>query len=316
MRNDIQRALSGVPLAAPAQTAAYQGTRRMGPSTAMAGRTGSIPPYEYGAQEQPPRGGGRRRWPWIVAALVALALIGVLIFVFQYISSSGSGFAVPQVNNLPQATAEKQIADAHLIANVVKRPSDSVPKGYVINTNPANGKQVKENSTVTLFVSTGAAKVPVPSVTGKQESAAESILQGAGFKVTPVSVTNSSAPQGQVIRQNPPAGTKLAPGGNVTISVSGGGVPVPSVVGDPASTAQQILEGAGFSVNVKTVAGPGGATPGNVFSQTPAGNTKAPSRSQVTIFVAATPATPTPTPTPTVTPTSSPTETVSPPPST
>jgi serine/threonine-protein kinase len=71
-------------------------------------------------------------------------------------------------------------------------------------------------------------------------------------------------------------------------------VNVPSVVGDSASTAQQILQGDGFKVDPKTVAAPSSATPGDVFNQTPSGNSSAPQGSTVTIYVAAQPASPTP----------------------
>src|SRR5580700_1096935 len=70
MRNDIQRALSGAPVAAPMLTDHYgQGTRRMGgaPATQVAGRTSAIPPYRYGPDDGsqdglPPR---RKVWPWV-----------------------------------------------------------------------------------------------------------------------------------------------------------------------------------------------------------------------------------------------------------
>src|ERR1700684_1179938 len=61
MRNDIQRALQGMPVAAPTQFGAYQGTRRMGAATQMAGATGAIPPYDYGTEDDQP--GGRKKWP-------------------------------------------------------------------------------------------------------------------------------------------------------------------------------------------------------------------------------------------------------------
>src|ERR1700684_3498581 len=49
MRNDIQRALSGAPVAAPMLTDGYgPGTRRMGAATQQGGRTAAIPPYRYG----------------------------------------------------------------------------------------------------------------------------------------------------------------------------------------------------------------------------------------------------------------------------
>ena len=76
-----------------------------------------------------------------------------------------------------------------------------------------------------------------------------------------------------MVSQNPKAGTSVSKGSSITIYVSGGGTQVPSVIGDPLSTAQQILSGAGFNVSIRTVQGPSGSTPGNVFSQNPSGGT-------------------------------------------
>src|ERR1700738_4915519 len=47
MGNDIQRALQGMPVAAATRAVGYEGTRRMGPATRMAGATSAIPPYHY-----------------------------------------------------------------------------------------------------------------------------------------------------------------------------------------------------------------------------------------------------------------------------
>jgi len=144
-------------------------------------------------------------------------------------------------------------------------------------------------------------------VVGETENAATSQLENAGFRVTQKPQPNSTAPQGQVVGQNPKAGTPVSKGANITILVSGGGTAVQSTVGDPEATAQQILSGLGFNVVTKVVQGPAGSTPGNVFSQTPDSGTL-PTGSTVTIFVAA--AAPSPTPT-----TPSPTASASPSPS-
>jgi beta-lactam-binding protein with PASTA domain/tRNA A-37 threonylcarbamoyl transferase component Bud32 len=305
MRDDIQRALSGVPVAAPARTATYQGTRRMGAATAVGGRTGSIPPYEYD-DELPPPPEKRRKWPWIVAIVVAIALIGALIFVFQYISSGGSKYAVPGVDNQPVATAQTAVVKAHLIPKTKDQASSTVPKGDVIRTSPPNGHLVAKNSIVTLFVSTGPGKTKVPGVKGKSVGAAKSILKDKGFLVTTQSVT-SSAPAGQVVEESPPGGTLALPGTTVILSYSSG-PPVPSVVGDSVHTARLILRQAGFTVVTRYGTGPNSIPVGDVFQQDPAGNSPA-TGTQVIIYVQqqpSAPPTPTPTPTtPTPTPTSS-----------
>jgi serine/threonine-protein kinase len=293
-----------MPVAAPTRFDAYQGTRRMGSATQMAGATGAIPPYDYGPGEDQP--GGRKKWPWIVAAVAAVAVIAGLIWGFNYISSSGGNIAVPNVVGQTKAQAQKAIVQAGLVPSVVDKASSSVHKGDVISTSPPFGTKLAKNAAVKLFVSTGPASVKVPSVVGETENAATSQLQNAGFQVTQKSQPNSTAPQGQVVSQNPKAGTSVSKGADITIYVSGGAAQVPSVIGDPVATAQQILSGAGFNVVTKTVQGPSGSTPGNVFEQNPSGGT-APTGSNVTIFVAAQQtSSPSPSPSPSASPSPSP----------
>ena len=123
-----------------------------------------------------------------------------------------------------------------------------------------------------------------------------------------VADATSTAPKGQVTKESPASGTSVPPGTQITISVSGGSVTVPPVIGDSASTAEQILQNAGFNVVPKTVTGaPAGTVPGNVFQQNPTGNSSAAQGATVTIFIAAQPATPSPNPTtPSASPTASP----------
>ena len=82
------------------------------------------------------------------------------------------------------------------------------------------------------------------------------------------SAPNSTAPQGQVVRQDPAAGSKVAKGSVVTIFVSGGGTKVPGVVGEPSQAeATAAAQNDGFTVNTQT--GRGRLTPGTVFQTEP-----------------------------------------------
>jgi eukaryotic-like serine/threonine-protein kinase len=157
---------------------------------------------------------------------------------------------------------------------------------------------------VTLYASTGAAPVAVPNVVGQQESSAESALQAKGFQVKVQPDPTSTQTAGTVVSQNPSGGT-AAPGSTVTITVSGGAVPVPSVIGDSQQTANQILTTAGFSVNVQQGSGPSQYANGTVFSQQPGANSTESKGTTITIFVQ-NGASPSPSPTPSATPTPTP----------
>jgi len=259
----------------------YPGTQRTGADPMMTGRTSAIPPvadYEYADAGH---GGGRRWIPWVVGLVLFL---GVVIGVAYYLLAGGKTYSVPLVNNLPVATAQKDITQAHLRSTVVDQASSAVQKGLVISSNPPEGNNVAANTLVTLYVSTGAAPVAVPDVEGKQENVAQTTLQNDGFQVAVQTDTTSTEPSGTVVNQSPVGGTKVTPGSKVTIFVSGA-VTVPNVVGVPASSAVTLLQNDGFKVNQITAAGPAGTTPGNVWQQSPNANTPAAGGSTVNIYI-------------------------------
>jgi serine/threonine-protein kinase len=306
MRADLQRAASGLPVAAapPTRAEVYQGTQQLG-ADSMAGRTSAIPPVaDYDYDGDGGNRGGNRRWiPWVLGLVLVL---GVVIGVAYYLLAGGKSTSVPLVDNLPVATAQKDITAANLRSAVVEESSNNVAKGLVISSNPAQGNNVAPNTLVTLYVSTGVAPIAVPNVVGQQESQAQSTLQSKGFNYSVKSDPTSTQPSGTVVSQSPSGGT-AAPGSTVTITVSGGAVPVPSVVGDSQQTASQVLTTAGFAVSVQQGSGPAQYANGTVFSQQPSSSGTAPKGSTVTIFVqnGASPS-PTPTPSDTTTPPSSP----------
>jgi serine/threonine-protein kinase len=311
MRNDIQRALQGMPVAAPMRTENYQGTRRMGAATGMAGSTSAIPPYGYGPEDDEEEDRqGRKKWPWIVAGIAAVAIIVGLVYAFSYVSGNGSNFAVPNVVGMTKQAAENEIVKANLQPVPVNQASSSVPKGDVISTSPSFGTKLAKNAPVKLFISTGAATVAVPNVVGQSAASATSTLQAKGFQVSEKSAPNSTAPQNQVVRQDPAASSKVAKGSVITIFVSGGGTKVPGVVGESQAEATQQLENDGFTVNTQMETAPDGFTPGTVFKMSPNAGTVLAPGSSVTIFVAqqqtTSPPTPSPTPSPSPSPSASP----------
>jgi serine/threonine-protein kinase len=231
-------------------------------------------------------------------------VLGVVIGVAYYLLAGGKTYSVPLVNNQTVATAEHEIAQQHLRSTVVDQASSSVGKGLVISSNPQQGNNVAANTLVTLYVSTGAAPVAVPYVVGQQETAAQNSLQAKGFQVSVKTDPTSTAASGTVVTQSPSGGT-APPGSTVTLTVSGGAISVPLVVGDSQQTANQILTTAGFAVQVQQGSGPSQYANGTVFSQQPNASSMEAKGSTVTIFVQ-NGASPSPSVTPSTSPSPSP----------
>ena len=322
MRADLQRAASGMPVAAapPTRFDMYPQTQRMGTGTMMAGPTSQIPPveeYDYAGRDYDyagrggAGGGTNRRWiPWVIGLVLVIAVVGGVAY--YLLAGGGKTYAVPLVNGEPVATAQAQIKAAHLRSTVVNQPNSSINQGLVIRSSPPEGNNVPADTLVTLYVSSGPGKVSVPNVEGKQESAAATQLQSAGFTVSVQQDTTSTQPAGTVVNQDPAGGTLVEPGSKITLSVSGA-ASVPNVVGLSEASAQASLQSAGFKVTVQTVAGPANTAPGDVWQQNPNANATAPQGTTVTILVqpqaSAPPTTPTDTASPTVTASGTPTPT-------
>jgi penicillin-binding protein 1A len=129
------------------------------------------------------------------------------------------------------------------------------------------------------------AKTTVPNVVGQQVQTAQFRLGQAGLRAAVQEVPNS-APKGQVVGQNPAAGSSVPGGTTVTLLVSagkgGGNVVLPNVVGLPAGTARNLLGALGFRVGIGYT---GGGPRNRVVSQSPAAGTPLPRGSYVTLVV-------------------------------
>lgn len=185
-------------------------------------------------------------WIWAVTAAVLALLVLAAFFLF----GRGGASAVPDVVGQDQAAAVAELQDAGFTAEPLAAQAETdAPVGTVIAQTPAAGSRAQRGSTVTIQVLAGAQAATVPNVVGQQRADATSELQQAGFTVS-VLEQPSDAPDGEVIEQRPPAGSRLAPESTVTIVVSraeqAATVSVPSVEGLVEQDAIAAIRAAGL----------------------------------------------------------------------
>jgi serine/threonine-protein kinase len=129
--------------------------------------------------------------------------------------------------------------------------------------------------------------VQIPDVTGQPFANAKSALQGQGFTVSRVDVQSDQYPKGVVVASNPPAGSSVAKGSKIELSVSKGPATtqVPDVTNQNQADATQILEGAGLTVAVVQDFVTDPSQDGIVISQDPPAGADAQAGEVVTIHV-------------------------------
>ncbi len=139
-----------------------------------------------------------------------------------FVSAGPAPVNVPDVTGVDQVEATQTLNNAHFKVQKSNQPSNNVPAGSVVSTNPAAGATAPRDSVVTIFVSTGPEQVTVPNVVGRTQPDATSTLTGAAFDVRVVQVPSSPANSGKVITQSPIAGATVNKGTQVMITVGTG----------------------------------------------------------------------------------------------
>ncbi|MFF4650265.1 Stk1 family PASTA domain-containing Ser/Thr kinase [Streptomyces sp. NPDC001380] len=329
MRDDIERFLDGLPVAAAQQVAAfgmggydggYGGDQYGGQATAalpqqngsMAGTT-VLPPV--GGQGGPGDDGGyggragarrgqqqRNNTSWIVLAIAAvLVLVGSFFIAQALFGDSGGKKADPKVPSLiGQSVAEaentlRNDGNGFTITQGEKVPcaEDIAPKGKICTQDQAVGTTLAKNGSITVHVSTGPEQGEVPDLGGLTQEQAQQKLQDEGFQIGNVNQqeTDKQSEQGTVLKQQPGPGRKAQKNSKVDIVVGKAPeqVTIPSVIGQPFDQAAAALQGMGVKVERNDVES-ADKPAGTVLNQNP-GAGSVPKNSVVVLDVAKAPAT-------------------------
>lgn len=134
--------------------------------------------------------------------------------------SSGSGdIPIPNVAGDEYEDAKKQLEDLGFKVGSEYGESDTVPPECVISTKPEIGSKAKKGDTITLVLSPQIQKVKVPSVSGKTEEEAKSMLGDVDLVVNVNTDYSDNIEKGYVISQDK-VNEYVNPGTTVTITVS------------------------------------------------------------------------------------------------
>ncbi len=192
-----------------------------------------------------------------------------------YVIVSGRQVAeVPDVGNRTSKEATQTLEEAGFEVEEEPGESSESYQGYVIDQDPRGGRTAEVGSTVTITVGAGSETVEVPDLSNRTVEEARRALEAADLSLGRQTRESSSrVPAGQVVSQNPSAGSNARSGSSVDITVSSGPnqLPVPDVVGYSVSDAVAAIWNAGFGYTVETIESTESA--GTVLSTDPAGGT-------------------------------------------
>jgi serine/threonine-protein kinase len=211
---------------------------------------------------------------------------------------------VPMINiiGMNYEDAEAALENIGLFLNVSATEKSSEADGTVLSATVNEGEEVAVGSVIDVTIAgetssdiTGTgdqndgptvAAIIVPSVVGYSENTATSAMENAGLKWNTVYEYSTDVAKGEVISQDPVAGSSVTSGSTVTLVVSRGieQATVPDVVGKTQEKATERLESKGFAVTVEEEYSDEVAA-GKVIHQSIAGGESADAGSNITITV-------------------------------
>jgi high affinity sulfate transporter 1 len=234
----IEAAIAAIPVGTPAA------------ATAAAGAPGPVapqPPDPVVATAQPSEGGLRatlERWTLAVVGLAVMGIVGFVLLQGATPDPDGSPDPSPGtvvVPNLVGMSLGQAAAALDARGLALGEPAyvilDGRPEGTVVAQEPAAGTTAVASTPVTPTVSTSRPLVVIPDVTGHPEAEALATLATSGLAVGRVDRTpDPTVPPGLVISTTPKAGTEVADGTRVDVTVSTGPPPSPSSVPSASPT--------------------------------------------------------------------------------
>ncbi|MEV5122838.1 Stk1 family PASTA domain-containing Ser/Thr kinase [Streptomyces decoyicus] len=305
MRADIEAALDGQPVAATSAMGAA-GYDQDQPTTMLrpqdpAGQTSMLPPmnpddggYGYDDRGDRRRGGGQKKSNTSTILLVlaaVLVLVGAIFIGKAMFSGNNKGGGSTPVPNLVGKTLKEAKAygrnGTFKVTEGGRKSCDNVKKGQVTSQEPAAGKEIGKDETVTVTLCSGATKVTVPDVKGLTFQKAADELSSKGFDKVKQTQKVSDRTPGTVIDQDPPGQSEATKNTEITLTIAQESPKrnVPDVKGQDFAAAEKQLRDNGFEVSKseQEVADPNQV--GKVLAQSPDGNTQAKIGSTVTLTV-------------------------------
>lgn len=189
-----------------------------------------------------------------IAAMAGILALALLVVIGGWWLASGRYTQTPNLVSMAKDEAVSAAkSDGFQIKFDVERYSEDVKRGSVLEQRPAPGEEIVSGGTITLVISRGPQRYPLPDLVGQPFDLAKRQLEDLKVTVNRTERYDDNIPVGSVVATEPATGNEVKPGDTVTLAVSKGRSPnrVPNVRGKNRQDAERILRNAGLKVKVE-----------------------------------------------------------------
>ncbi len=198
----------------------------------------------------------RKWWRSALWTLVALGVLMVGAFAAYYIVMDliqVPNVSLPNVVGQSETAAVNHLKQAGFTASQIQeqKAANAKPKGVVYAQDPQGPTEVKQNRSVTLYISTGPPQITMPNLQGVPLDQAVTTLEDAGFPSSKIQEqpVNSTENAGLVVQTQPAAGASVSMDGTVVLQYSQGSMTtVPNVINMTVNQAKAALASANLQL--------------------------------------------------------------------
>ena len=274
-RADLIKVLAGGKPSAPMlltdeeQTALIESPRLAVRNETLPSRRGT---GDDGDEEETGGRGGllRRGRVQVAIAIAAIVVLLISLFAWSPWKTTAPLIAVPKVAGLAADAAQANLEQAGFTVKRTEEASTDIAAGLATRTAPGDDVPTPKGSEVTLYISSGPQRQPIPDLRGKSADEATEALKVLGF--TEVKTQNSEstvALKDKVVRTNPRTGIPAAVNAPVILYIGTGPkeVTLPDLRGQTSGQAQNVLDQ--LQLEMKTVQVDSELPAGQVVSTSP-----------------------------------------------
>jgi beta-lactam-binding protein with PASTA domain len=158
--------------------------------------------------------------------------------------SDGSLVRVPDLAGQTPGEAQRTLGRRLQLGEGSEQSSDAQPPGRIISTSPPAGSLARIGSAVAYAFASDL--VVVPDLRGQTPDQAGSVLSDRRLQLGGGSQRFARSAPGLILSTDPPAGTRVKPGSQVGYVASTDRLAVPNVMGLSETSADSVLDRAGF----------------------------------------------------------------------
>ncbi|WP_033543696.1 Stk1 family PASTA domain-containing Ser/Thr kinase [Planococcus sp. CAU13] len=225
----------------------------------------------------PPVKDKKKKWPWIVGALLFLVIAGLTVALAFPDLFGPQQVTVPDVAGMERDEAVEELqAAGFVIGEEQERYSEEVEEGAVIRTIPEAGKLRSKESEIQLFLSLGKESAQLADYVGRDIEQTMELVESKFLDVTQTE-RFSDEPAGTILEQNPEAGSEIIPSETKLEFIVSKGKDMRTVAdlsGYDEAALSEYARSTGFHINIVGEETSSEVAAGTVLSQTPAANSE------------------------------------------